>query len=181
MAEKTVPKSVQEYELLKNTFKGNNDLLVKIRTLLLGFEISDEYKKIIRTTFGNPDVFKAFRKKIFTIYEEDVPEASIESLNDNWSSSTEKIHGATKEKIYQEIAMKKEVIATLKKGVELLKNPDGEKVDTKYDEVEDEWGIKLLARNYYVGSIQQGIATLSVIINADMPTSAQAIKKAKKD
>lgn len=182
MKEKEKSLAVQEYELLRDVFKGNNELLRQIRTLLLGFDVTDDWKGVIKATFSNPAVFKAFRKRIFVIYSEDTPEAPIEAISDVWSNSTNIVSGASQDRIRQEIMMRQESVDMLRSSMELLKNPSGEKVDTDYNsDVTDPWGIKLMARNYFVGSIQQGISQISVMVNTEVPTVAETKKKISKN
>lgn len=183
MSDKKPSLAVQEYELLKKVFRDQTELLRQIRTLLLGFEIGDDYKKQIAGTFSDPLVFKAFRKKIFVDYEIDTPEAPLEAISDIWSNSTTIVSGAFPERIKQETSMRQRTLEMLRQGVGLLLDPNGLKVNTIYNPVvaNDPLGIELMARNYYVGSIQQGIANMSIMIQSEQLTLEQAKKKAKKD
>src|ERR1700751_2111508 len=74
----------QEIAILKSTFASSNGdfpLLRAIRSLFLGFPISTSEALLVKSTFKDPKVRLAFRKKIYPILDVDVP---IGEESDYW-------------------------------------------------------------------------------------------------
>ena len=157
--------STNEAELLKSVFKGNEYLLKVIRNLFYGFVVSDEDKKLIRDTFsGKKELIAAFRRKVYPIFEIDVPDMPVGLLCDYWLDMDKELMGASNNAIYQRMMSKTRAMDMLEKSFALLENPDGEQVDLKYvDSVTDEFRVALLARSLYIRTVGQGLLIVKMI------------------
>jgi hypothetical protein len=173
----------QELELLKTVFKDNEHLAKLLRRLFFGFELTEEEKAIVKTTFSTPEIKEALRKKFYSKFGDD---AALGNIADQWASiSDEKLIGASRDTITQITASKARVNEMLEKAMALIENPDGMKVDLSYDGVNasnsDPLGVKLLARNKYLNIIEGSLSMIYQICNMPEPTEEELKSKKKKD
>jgi len=149
--------------LIKQVFSKNPDLIKVMQALFLGFDLTDEEKQMIKTTFANDELYEAIRRRIAPCLEKDT---MVGQQSDEWAGLEEQIYGAHEGQIYQAVHYKKEAIRMAKQAMALLKNPDGEKINISYDpdlSVEDPMQIKLLARNMYIKMVQNQLSTIWII------------------
>lgn len=149
--------------LIKQVFSKNPELIKTMQALFLGFDLTEEEKKTIKSTFADEELYEAIRKRIAPRLERDT---MVGQQSDEWAGLEEQIYGAQEGQIYQAVHYKKEAIKMAKQAMALLKNPDGEKIDISYDpdlSLNDPHQIKLLARNMYIKMIQNQLSTIWVI------------------
>ena len=149
--------------LIKQVFSKNPDLIKVMQALFLGFDLTDEEKQMIKTTFANDELYEAIRRRIAPHLEKDT---MVGQQSDEWAGLEEQIYGAHEGQIYQAVHYKKEAIKMAKQAMALLKNPDGEKINISYDpdlSIEDKMQIKLLARNMYIKMVQNQLSTIWII------------------
>ena len=97
--EKQLTTAEKEANLLKSTFKDNENLLKLLRKLFFSFELSPEEKLLIKNTFESKELREAFRKKIYSKRGDD---ANLGSIADEWVSITdEKLLGIYAEDAYK--------------------------------------------------------------------------------
>jgi len=169
----------KEIELLKATFAENDFLLLAIRKLFFGSEITDEQKKVIVATFKSEEVRAVLQRKVYGLNNLDTP---IGQLSDFWLGAEKQIFGASKETILQSVSSKALVLSMFEKAFALLTNPDGEKVNIKYVlEEDDELGIKLIARNMYMQAIETSLLTIKTIAGQKSESLAETIARLKQD
>lgn len=171
----------KEIELLRRTFKDNEDLLKKMRALFFGFSLSDEDKKVIKNTFASEELKVLVRKSIFPILNPDVP---IGQVADFWLGTEQNVFGQMKDTIYQAVNSKQDVLDMLKIAMKLLDDPDGEKISLEYKPsmyLEDDLQINLLARNLYIRTIESGLLIIKNIADTKEETPAQKAKRLKAD
>lgn len=168
-----------EIELIKEIFADNEFLLVAVRKLFFGVDISESEKKLIKTTFAKDEVVKLLQRKVFSLNNYETP---VGQLSDFWLGVESQIFGASKETIKQAVESKKKVYAMFVKAFDLLKNPDGEKVDISIENMEiDELGINLLARNLYMMGIENGLNAMNIIAGKKEETLEQTLQRIRVD
>lgn len=179
MAEKLMY-SNKDIDLIKATFAENDALLVMVRKLFFGYDLTEDEKKAVKSTFSNPEVVEVFRRKVYSVGN---VQTEIGHINDFWFGAEEQIFGANRDTIYQAIASKELVLSMFTKAFNLLTNLDGEKVDTSFNPVieADPLGIKLIARNLYMKAVETGLHSMKVIAGMKTETVEQAVKRLSQD
>jgi len=170
----------KDIETIKSVFADNEALLISIRKLFFGKDITDEEKKLIKHTFSNPEVVEVFRRKVYPVQEFD---RGLISFNDFWLDAETQVFGANEGTIYQTIESKKQIKSMFEKAFSLLTNPDGEKVSLEYNPIveADPWGIQLIARNLFIRSIQTALITMHMIAGQKEESPEQAVKRLRQD
>lgn len=178
---KQLPISEQEASLLRDTFKNNEYLLKVIRSLFFGYDIADSDKLLVKSTFKDPQLREAVRKKIYPNLSNEVP---IGQVADFWMGVETQIFGFDVNKIRQAIESKNIVLKMLKQSMSLLVDPDSIKVSLEYNPelvVNDELQIGLLARNLYIRTIETGLNFIQLVANQEVLSRADLKKKELKD
>jgi len=172
--------SNKDIDLIKATFAENDALLVMVRKLFFGYDLTEDEKKAVKSTFSNPEVVEVFRRKVYSVGN---VQTEIGHINDFWFGAEEQIFGAGRDTIYQAIASKELVLSMFTKAFNLLTNLDGEKVDTSFNPVieADPLGIKLIARNLYMKAVETGLHSMKVIAGMKTETVEQAVKRLSQD
>lgn len=176
------PLSSNEAEIafIKSTFAENEYLLKAIRALFLGFRITDGDAKLIKSVFANPAAKTALRRKM---YPESSATDEIGETADFWFGTETEIIGKDPETIRQVIVSKQLTLEHFDRAFALLDDPSGEKVDLTFDVAcdSDKFGIKLLARNKYVRSVETALMIMKVIAGTKDETPEQAKQRLLKD
>lgn len=171
--------SDKEINLLKATFAENESLLKTIRRLFLGGELTDIEKNVIKETFQNQELIEAFRHKVYGLDNYDTP---IGQVSDFWLGAEKQIFGASRDTIEQVVQSKAMVRKMFETAFNLLRNPDGEKVDTLFIPSEiDGLQIKLLARNLYIQAIETSLLTVLTIAGKKDETLEQTLARLQRD
>lgn len=182
MAEKTKQKlmySDKELELIKGAFCENEELLILMRKLWHGVELSSESKELIKNTFKNKELVEAVRHKVYGLNNLDTP---LGQVSDFWLGVEKQIFGASRDTIEQAVQSKALVLSMFEKAMLLLENPDGEKVDTSVSVSSvDGLQIKIIARNLYVQAIETALLTLFIIAGKKEETVEQTRKRLEQD
>lgn len=172
--------SNKDIDLIKATFAENDALLVMVRKLFFGYDLTEDEKKAVKNTFSNPEVVEVFRRKVYSAGN---VETDIGHINDFWFGVEEQIFGASRDTIYQALSSKELVLSMFTKAFKLLSNLDGEKVDTSFSPIieADPLGIKLIARNLYMKAIETGLHSMKVIAGMKSESVEQAVKRLTQD
>lgn len=172
--------SNKDIDLIKSIFSENEVLLIMLRKLFFGYELTADEKKIITSNFSNPEAIEVLRRKV---YSTDNLETPIGQLSDFWLGVESQIFGASRDTIYQALTSKEMVLDMFKKGFNLLTNPDGEKVDVKVQVLleADPLGVKIIARNLYMKAIETGLHSINIIAGMKTETTEQAVKRLSQD
>lgn len=176
-----VEKQDKELQLLKATFKDDDELLKSIRGLFLGFEVSDSQKKKIKELFANEDLLNAVAKKL---YPKLTNETDIGIIPDFWAGIDTQIIGQSAETIKQIVESKQLVFEMLEQAMGLLKNPDEFKMVLEYNPklvLNDPYQIGLLARTIYIKAVNTGTSYIKVLANAKEETQEEVIARMRKD
>ena len=198
----------KEIELLKATFAENDFLLLAIRKLFFGGELTDEQKKVIVATFKSKEVRGVFQRKVYGLNNLDTP---VGQLSDFWLGAEKQIFGASKDTIKQALHSKARVLAMFEQSFKLLTNPDGEKIKIDYSikarvltmfkkvfkiltnpdgekikidysiEEDDELGIGLIARNMYMQAIETSILTIKTIAGQKSESVKDTVARLQQD
>lgn len=161
-----------ELELLKATFKGNTDLLRLIKNLFFGLEVSEVEKKIIKDSFKSETLRKVINKRFFPVIDKETP---IGQSIDLWTGID--LVGKSRDEIFQTISIRKKMIEMMTKALKLLENPNGERVDVKYNAdsvLGDELGINLTTRNRFIGHVEFQTTMIQAIVSQKEETPQQA-------
>ena len=179
---KSRPLSTNESEIafLKSTFAENEYLLKAIRSLFLGFPITDGDAKLIVTTFANKDLKLALRKKM---YPEVSPLDEIGETADFWFGTETEIIGKDADTIKQIVASKQLVLEHFETAFKLFDNPAGPKVDLSFDVTgkTDKLQVKLLARNKYIRSVETALTIIKVIAGKKEESAEEAKRRLERD
>lgn len=173
---------MKDNKLLESLFKNNEHLILAIRSLFYGWEVTKEDKETIKKVFEKEDVREAFRKKIFSKWGDIAP---LGQIADQWINIPEdKLLGSTREERSQLFAYRNEVTKKLNHAMTLLENPEGVKPSLVYDEnttQNDTLGCVLLARNKYLNTIEAGLGFVYQSANTKELTKEQKAKLAKEN
>ena len=169
--------SDSEIALIKKTFAENDDLVIALRALFFGLQLTDSERKIIQSTFdGNDALKRVIRKRFLPTVSRENP---IGVVTDVWLGVETQIFGVPQDTIFQAIKSKELVISMVKTALNLMDNIDGEKVNVEYDPnglLTDPYGLKLLARNQFVRHIETQLSWLYVIAGQSNETPDQRAK-----
>jgi hypothetical protein len=172
--------SNKDIELIKSAFAENDELLIMVRKLFFGVELTADEKKVVISNFSNPEVIEVLRRKVYGLNNLETP---IGQLSDFWLGAESQIFGASRDTIYQAIMSKEIVLDMFTKAFDLLTNPDGEKVNVDVHILmeADPLGVKLIARNLYMKAIESALHAVKMIAGTKIETAEEAVKRLSKD
>ena len=172
--------TAKDIDILKSIFAENDMLMVAIRKLFLGAEISDYEKAIIVDSFKTPEAIEVFKHRVYGLNNLETP---IGQLSDFWLGVETQVFGASRDTIHQVYESKKLVFSMFEKAFALLTNIDGEKPDvTSFpDTTKDPLQVWLIARNLYMKSIETALLNIKTIAGAKEESAEDAIKRLAKD
>lgn len=172
--------NTREIDLIKSIFAENDALLVVIRKLFFGVELSLDEKRIIHSTFKDPEAILVVQKKMHGV--NDFDSQTIGVLPDFWLGTEKQISGQPIETIKQAIESKILIKEMFDKAIKLLSNPDGEKVNIEYVHDEDDYlGVKLIARNTYMMAVETTLLNLKIIAGLKEESAEEAEKRLQQD
>lgn len=172
--------SNKDIDLIKSAFAENDELLISIRKLFFGVDISEDEKETIKSTFSNPELVDVFRKKVYGVNNFDTP---VGQLSDFWLGAETQIFGATRDTVFQVIESKKQVLQMFEKVFNLLNNPDGERVSVDFtpSSLVDDLGVNLIARNLYMKAIETSLLSLKALAGAKNESVEETVKRLQRD
>lgn len=172
----------QENELIKQYFKDNNALIKSLRSLFFGLPVTDEEKSVIKEIFKSEELKTAFRKNFYSKFGDEVV---IEKIGDFWAGlDINNIIGSNPQEIKQVMDSRQLAYVWLEKSMELLNNPDGEKVDLSWDASsleDDPYAIKFLARSKFMNTIASGLNIINILANTKAKTQEEVLASLKKN
>lgn len=174
--------SEKEVELLKSVFKGNEELLRATRLIMFGLPVSDVERKLVKDTFVDSNLKRAFRRKIYPIFEEDMPDVPVNSLADFWYGTEMNVNGRDKDTITQNIDSKMRAQEMFSTGIKVLTGENTETINLKYEPFSfDPLGVYLIARNLYIKSVNEGINIIKLIVDQEKETPTAAKNRLAKN
>lgn len=168
--------------LLKNAFADNEELLVSIRNLFFGFQVSDSEKAVIRSIFSDPKLKAELTRRLMGRFAPDLP---IGTSNDFWAGTEQQILGKFPDEIAQVMGYKQRCKEMFEVALNLLDDPNGPKnnvvdFNPKHD-LKDTLHISLLARNQYIKTIETTLVFIKAIAGTKSETPQQAKKRLEAD
>lgn len=170
-----------EISLIKQSFAENDSLLKLMRKLFFGYELTEEEAKLIKATFKSKELVEIVRRKIYGKVNVD---GQIGAANDFWLGAESQIFGAQRDTIIQTVESKSKVLAMFERAMELLVEPNGEKVSIAYDPASlesDPLQTGLIARNLYIKALETALFTIKSIAGQKSESLDDTLKRIKKD
>lgn len=146
-----------ELELLKSTFAGRDGLLLTLRNLFFGLEVTEEEKKEIKATFSSPALRKLMRKQFLPEFQSDIPigqNIDLYMLAD--------VKGKTVEQIMQEYEATLAKSGRLEDALSKLENLDAEFKPLEFISSND-LQSDLAGRNQFVTHVDRQLQTIEVL------------------
>lgn len=171
----------KEIDLIKSVFSENEFLMLAIRKLFFGAEVTAEEKDLIVKTFKGKEIKEVFRKKVYGLNNFSTP---VGQISDFWMGAEMQIFGASRDTVLQVVESKGLVLEMFEQAFDLLDNPDGKRVSIQYDPNSvaiDPLGVKLIARNLYMKAIETALLTVLSIAGLKTETTAQTLERLQKD
>lgn len=167
----------KQLSLIKSAFEGNKELLISIRNLFFGLELSKAEKDLIVKTFASPELRKIMRDRLIPSIDKEAP---LEVSKDMWTGFD--MISSTNEVIKRTVQVRANLIGMLEIALELLENPDGKRPYVDFNPMTgDVDGVLLTSRNHFIGMVVSQLNALSVIANTKTDTPEQIKKKIRKD
>lgn len=172
--------SEKEIALLKAAFAENDVLLITVRKLFFGDDLSVDEKNLIKKSFSNPEIIEVLRRKVYGVNNFETP---LGQLSDFWLGAEQQIFGASRDTIYQASESKRMILSMFTKAFNLLSDPDGEKVDTKTVPLieADPLMVGLISRNLFMKAIETALLTVSMIAGKKEESVAETVKRLEQD
>lgn len=169
-----------EIETLKKAFAENDELLISMRALLLGFPIKKSEADVIEATFKDKNVREAFRKKLYPIIS---PTSLIGQGGDYWYGTDTEIIGRDPETIGQIVNSKRSVLLMLEAAMNLLVNPSSsKKISLEFAPTgDDPFQIELLARNKYISAVGTALSMIKAVAGLKNESVEQTKKRLMSD
>lgn len=156
----------KELDLIRANFADPESILLKsIRALFFNLEPTETEKNLVKNTFSNPELLAMMWRRFCPKLDRDTPIGQVEDV---WMGVEEMVFGVSASTIYQAVHYKEDAINMVKKCLNLLVDPEGEKVDLEYTTAKhplDEFQISLLARNMFIKHVEQQLVFLMIIAN----------------
>lgn len=173
--------SENDIKIIKGLFADNDYLLKLLRRLFFGDELTEQEKKIITDTFKDEASIEVLRRKVYSTKNYDT---QIGHVSDFWMGAESQIFGASRDTIAQAVESKSIVEEMFKKAFNLLKDPNGQKVNLEYNPISlmsDPLQTGLIARNLYMKAIETALFTVKTIAGQKDETPEQALKRLNQD
>lgn len=162
-----------ELELLKSVFAGRDELLLLIRNVFYGFDLSEDERKSVEAAM-TPSLLRLMRKQFLPEFQPDVP---IGQNIDMYAIVD--IRGKTKEQIYQEVESTTVKIALIEQGLARLARVDGPKPSLEFSRNELE--TNLAGRNLYLNHVDRQLQTIEVLAGQKTETVEETKARLLKD
>lgn len=172
--------SKKEFEILKSVFSENEALLLTVRNLFLGLEVSEDEKKVIKEVFADKEIRRIMRKFIIPEFDADLP---VGMATDIWMSSVDGVKSNTPETLAPIFASQAVYIKMLETALALLEKPEGKKVKLEVKVSDDavEMYKQILARNNFVKNIEQTLVMIRIYAGQKTETTDELIERLKKN
>jgi len=161
------------------------DILLTVRSLLLGQEVSDEQKKVIQAAFSNSELLMMVRRRIIQRETDVVP---LGSMSDMWLQANDRLHGGSPDMIAQTIKVGAKLNKLYKQMESILQNPFQEQINfgIDFDRIDEsinfaETACNLIARNMFVRSVDFVMSLIKNLIGTPEETTEQAVERVKKN
>jgi len=163
----------KELEIIKKTFAENEYLIKAIRALFFGLGVTDDEKKIIKSTFSDDELMTIMHRRFCPELDKNSP---VGQVQDVWLGAEQMVFGASRDTIQQALEYKNDAIVMTKQALALLADPNGEAPIVSYNPKSyplDTLGISLLSRNQYIRHIESQLNILYTIAGKKDETIAE--------
>lgn len=163
--------SNHEKELLKSVFKNNEDLLLAVRNLFFGFELTKEEKDMIEGAFKDEAIRRLMRKIFLPELQRDIP---IQQSVDLWM--TVGIDGKAPDEIVTLLTARAILIRLLEHVLEFrLEEPSDLTINKDTDLAQ------LIARNQFIGHVELNLNIIRILANQEELSPEEQLERLKKD
>lgn len=165
------PRITKEDKAYLNVFKGNNELLLALRDLFFGFELTDDQKKLLQV-LNKLEIIKVIRKIVLPELQKEIPPGH--NL-DYWKM---KDIGDAKPETFDRVLKEKELfLEMIEKSLARLSNIDLPAVDlTPQKDL-----AFLTARNSYIDMTDSKIREIILKVYEKEETIEEALSKMRKN
>jgi len=149
----------KELKVIKDVFAENEPLLILVRNLFFGMELTEEEKKNIKANFKDKELRRIIRKFLIPEFDADIP---IGFSTDLWMSSVDGIKSNSPETLFPIFKSQEKWIEMMETALKLLENPDGIKVNLKIMTGLDpsDMYVQILARNNFVSAVERALTQI---------------------
>lgn len=168
---------MEQVQVIKDAFRGNESLLKAVRAVLLGLEVTPEERNEVTYTFSDTKVVKVIKERLNPQMDKN---AQFGQLKNAWSEIVTSIVGQHPDTIKQHLTYNVKRQELMAKGIESLSDPQAPKVDLTYSvDNDDELATTLIAREQYIKHVDTQIMFLRVI--AEQESETEVKKKKEQD
>lgn len=172
--------TAEENKYIKNIYKNNEHLLKITRAGMLGLDLEESEKELLRSTYSDKNLVRIITKRFVPTVDKNAP---IGQIADVWLGIEQQVFGQPESTIEQAVQYKDLAIKMSLQSIDFLQNPDGEQVSIDYDpnkNLNDPLRINLLARNQYLRHVEQQLLFLKTIAEqADENEEEKRIRELK--
>lgn len=167
--------SDQDKGLIRNTFYEREDLLLLVRNLFFGFELTEGERFIIQSSFSTPESRKVMRKVFLPELGKDIP---IGQSVDLWM--TIKVESDAK-KDKDTIKGRTDFLVMQETALALLENPNGKKVDLTMTIEDTKTATDIIARNTFISHVETQLLALRALANEKVESNEEQLAKKLRD
>jgi hypothetical protein len=144
-----------------------------LRNLLLGFELNEEELEIVEK-LNTPELRKLFRKIFIPELGKEIP---LGQSIDLWMT----IQIPDMYQVQLQLSARELLIEYLNQALELIKNPNGAKVDLAINFISPDTHKLLIARNNFITHIETQLLVMKALAMAQTETPEERSKRLKKN
>lgn len=162
-----------EENLLKTVFANRDDLVLTVRNLFFGFDLTDSEKKTITTTFKGTSLRTLMRKIFIPELQKDIP---VGQNYDLWQ--TQDVKEATEATFPLIVQTKTRLLEMLERSLKRLEDIDSDSVN-----LEPQQDLSLMiARNAYINYVDEQLERQIVMLaNRKEESPEERAERIKKD
>jgi len=171
----------KDADLIRRTYKDNEQLLKLTRALFLGMETSPEEKALLKETYASEELRNLFRRRFIPYLDRNAP---IGQLSDVWLGVESMVFGQPKEVGFQAVQYKHVAIQMTEMALNLLADPYAPAPNVAFNPSSypnDELNINLLARNMYLRHVEMQLRFLWVVAQQKVTTEKEKKAAIHKD
>lgn len=174
-----VPLETAELDLIQKYFKGNDELLLAMRAVMMNLNPSDSDKNLVKEAFSDNSLFEAVSYRFLPTPKRSTP---IGQIQDIWLGAETMVFGQSVDAIKQAVEYKERSIDMTQTALMKLRDPEQKGVSLMYSAAtttNDPLQIGLLARNQFMRHIEQQLLFLKLVAEqkVDPKEAAKAGKK----
>lgn len=166
--------SDEDKALLRALFKDRDDLLILVRNLFFGFDLTNDEKQTIRTLFQTNESRALMRKVFLPELGKDVP---LGQTVDMWMT----IKGEGSD-VSIMVDARWRLTQYLETALALLENPDGKKVELVLTEKPTKKVEEILiSRKEFIQHVELQLQVMKQLANSKMETEEERVVRQAKD